>query len=76
MSARAKDQSLSLLIDNLEVCRMLGVNPDTIKKYYAIGIIDGHRLPGRGDLRIEVASVERVKGTRVTVATPSSSAVE
>jgi len=63
-------------VTTTEAGRMLGVNPDTIKKYYAIGIIDGHRLPGRGDLRIEVASVERVKGTRVTVPTPSSSAVE
>ena len=55
---------------------MLGVGPDTIKKYYDVGIIDGHKLPGRGDLRIEVASLERVKGTRVSVPTPSSSAVE
>ena len=53
---------------------MLGVGPDTIKKYYAVGIIDGHRLPGRGDLRIEVASLERVKGTRVSVPTTSNSA--
>ena len=52
---------------------MLGVGPDTIKKYYEVGIIDGHKLPGRGDLRIEVASVERVKGTRVTVPTASKS---
>jgi hypothetical protein len=63
-------------VTTTEAGRMLGVNPDTIKKYYAIGIIDGHRLPGRGDLRIEVASVERVKGTRVTVPTASSSAAE
>lgn len=63
-------------VTTTEAGRMLGVNPDTIKKYYAIGIIEGHRLPGRGDLRIEVASVERVKGTRVTVPTPTSSAVE
>ena len=63
-------------VTTTEAGRMLGVGPDTIKKYYQVGIIDGHRLPGRGDLRIEVASVERVKGTRVSVPTPSSSAVE
>jgi len=63
-------------VTTTEAGRMLGVGPDTIKKYYEVGIIDGHRLPGRGDLRIEVASVERVKGTRVTVPTASSSAVE
>ena len=58
-----------------EAGRMLGVGPDTIKKYYEVGIVDGHRLPGRGDLRIEVASVERVKGTRVSVPTASKSEV-
>jgi hypothetical protein len=63
-------------VTTTEAGRMLGVNPDTIKKYYAIGIIDGHKLPGRGDLRIEVASVERVKGTRVTVPTAANSAAE
>jgi len=63
-------------VTTTEAGRMLGVNPDTIKKYYAIGIIEGHRLPGRGDLRIEVASLERVKGTRVTVPAAASSAVE
>ena len=61
-------------VTTTEAGRMLGVNPDTIKKYYAVGIIDGHRLPGRGDLRIEVASLERVKGTRVSVPTTSNSA--
>ena len=63
-------------VTTTEAGRMLGVNPDTIKKYYAIGIIEGHRLPGRGDLRIEVASVERVKGTRVSVPTAANSAAE
>ena len=63
-------------VTTTEAGRMLGVGPDTIKKYYQVGIIDGHRLPGRGDLRIEVASLERVKGTRVSVPTPSSSAAE
>jgi len=63
-------------VTTTEAGRMLGVGPDTIKKYYEVGIIDGHRRPGRGDLRIEVASVERVKGTRVSVPTPSSSAAE
>ena len=63
-------------VTTTEAGRMLGVGPDTIKKYYEVGIIDGHRLPGRGDLRIEVASVERVKGTRVSVPTSSSSAAE
>lgn len=63
-------------VTTTEAGRMLGVGPDTIKKYYEVGIIDGHRLPGRGDLRIEVASVERVKGTRVSVPNASSSAVE
>ena len=60
-------------VTTTEAGRMLGVGPDTIKKYYEVGIIDGHKLPGRGDLRIEVASVERVKGTRVTVPTASNS---
>ena len=60
-------------VTTTEAGRMLGVGPDTIKKYYEVGIIDGHKLPGRGDLRIEVASVERVKGTRVTVPTASKS---
>ena len=60
-------------VTTTEAGRMLGVGPDTIKKYYEVGIIDGHKLPGRGDLRIEVASVERVKGTRVTVPIPSKS---
>jgi hypothetical protein len=63
-------------VTTTEAGRMLGVGPDTIKKYYEVGIIDGHKLPGRGDLRIEVASVERVKGTRVSVPSPTSSAVE
>ena len=63
-------------VTTTEAGRMLGVGPDTIKKYYQVGIIDGHRLPGRGDLRIEVASLERVTGTRVSVPTPSSSAAE
>jgi hypothetical protein len=63
-------------VTTTEAGRMLGVGPDTIKKYYEVGIIDGHKLPGRGDLRIEVASVERVKGTRVTVPNPTSSAAE
>ena len=63
-------------VTTTEAGRMLGVNPDTIKKYYATGIIDGHKLPGRGDLRIEVASLERVKGTRTSVPTPASSAAE
>jgi hypothetical protein len=60
-------------VTTTEAGRMLGVGPDTIKKYYEVGIIDGHKLPGRGDLRIEVASVERVKGTRVTVPTAANS---
>lgn len=60
-------------VTTTEAGRMLGVGPDTIKKYYEVGIIDGHKLPGRGDLRIEVASVERVKGTRVSVPTASKS---
>ena len=59
-------------VTTTEAGRMLGVGPDTIKKYYEVGIIDGHKLPGRGDLRIEVASVERVKGTRVTVPTAAN----
>jgi len=63
-------------VTTTEAGRMLGVGPDTIKKYYEVGIIDGHKLPGRGDLRIEVASVERVKGTRVSVPSPTSSAAE
>jgi hypothetical protein len=63
-------------VTTTEAGRMLGVGPDTIKKYYEVGIIDGHKLPGRGDLRIEVASVERVKGTRVQVPSPTSSAAE
>ena len=63
-------------VTTTEAGRMLGVGPDTIKKYYQGGILDGHRLPGRGDLRIEVASLERVKGTRVSVPTVTSSAVE
>ena len=62
-------------VTTTEAGRMLGVGPDTIKKYYEVGIVDGHRLPGRGDLRIEVASVERVKGTRVSVPTASKSEV-
>ena len=61
-------------VTTTEAGRMLGVGPDTIKKYYAVGIIDGHRLPGRGDLRIEVASLERVKGTRTSMPTTSNSA--
>ena len=61
-------------VTTTEAGRMLGVVPDTIKKYYAVGIIDGHRLPGRGDLRIEVASLERVKGTRTSMPTNSNSA--
>lgn len=61
-------------VTTTEAGRMLGVGPDTIKKYYEIGIIEGHRLPGRGDLRIKVASVEMVKGTRVSVPIPASSA--
>jgi hypothetical protein len=63
-------------VTTTEAGRMLGVGPDTIKKYYEVGIIDGHKLPGRGDLRIEVASVERVKGTRVSVPSTTSSAAE
>ena len=54
-------------VTTTEAGRMLGVGPDTIKKYYEVGIIDGHRLPGRGDLRIEVASLERVKDSRTRV---------
>ena len=54
-------------VTTTEAGRMLGVGPDTIKKYYQVGIIDGHRLPGRGDLRIEVASLERVKDSRTRV---------
>ena len=63
-------------VTTTEAGRMLGVGPDTIKRYYEVGIIDGHKLPGRGDLRIEVASVERVKGTRVSVPISSSSEAE
>ena len=54
-------------VTTTEAGRMLGVGPDTIKKYYQVGIIDGHRLPGRGDLRIDVASLERVKDSRTRV---------
>ena len=54
-------------VTTTEAGRMLGVGPDTIKKYYDVGIIDGHKLPGRGDLRIEVASLERVKDSRTRV---------
>lgn len=32
MNAKAKDQQKSILIDNLEVSRMLGVNADTWRK--------------------------------------------
>ena len=54
-------------VTTTEAGRMLGVGPDTIKKYYDVGIIDGHKLPGRGDLRIDVASLERVKDSRTRV---------
>ena len=36
-SEKSKDQPKSILIDNIEVCRMLGVNADTWRKRVANG---------------------------------------
>ena len=49
-----------------EAGRVLGVGADTIKKYYAQGLLSGHELPS-GHLRVERESLERVKDSRPRV---------
>lgn len=46
---------------------VLGCGTDLVKKYYAMGLLDGHTLPPRGDLRVTRESVEGIKGTRTPV---------
>jgi excisionase family DNA binding protein len=59
-----------------EAARLLGVGPDTIKKYYDNGLLTGHVLPGRGDLRVERQSVERVKESRIRISSTVSTISE
>lgn len=53
-------------LTSTEAARVLGVGADTIKKYYAQGLLSGHELPS-GHLRVERESLERVKDSRTRV---------